>query len=302
MIGSLTGIGFAAVQVGPMLEQMQWAPTEAYYTELREKAALLIEDLGLWDVSLPEEQAAYLESYGEIQTAVLTRLEVARSTLKGDVIGLPLFILSSTSIEAAKSIALRVPDPELIGIIDACLADLGVDRELVGVLQREAGWISLDVEGDIARLPLRDLLRAYTAFMIRVFEDFVRTEPELDGLTELVTALRAEVADFRAEFQESSARLEKLVAEGNAEVMAALGQVKAVLLEEGLDPAEAEALTEEDPKGFWERLVRWVGGAQARDVGEAALWAALDFVPGGVGVKLGIRVAGAIRGALKTGG
>ena len=45
--------------------------------------------------------------------------------------------------------------------------------------------------------------------------------------------------------------------------------------------------------------MRWFGGAPARDAAEAAMWAALDFVPAGAGVKLGIKVVGAIRVALK---
>lgn len=87
---------------------------------------------------------------------------------------------------------------------------------------------------------------------------------------------------------------------GNAEVKAALGEVRAALvLEAGVPEAEAATMTEGDPQGFWERTVRWFGGAPARNAGEAALWAALDFVPAGTGVKLGIKVAGAIRKALK---
>ena len=44
------------------------------------------------------------------------------------------------------------------------------------------------------------------------------------------------------------------------------------------------------------------GGAGPRDAAEAAFWVALDFVPDGTGVKLGIRVAQAIRGPLKSSG
>jgi hypothetical protein len=43
---------------------------------------------------------------------------------------------------------------------------------------------------------------------------------------------------------------------------------------------------------------RWFGGAPARDAAEAAIWAALDFVPAGTGVKLGIKIAGAVRKSL----
>jgi hypothetical protein len=115
--------------------------------------------------------------------------------------------------------------------------------------------------------------------------------------------LKAEVADFRAESRAASERLEQLIAQGNADVMGALGELQAALVQQaGVDPQEAAELTEGDPPKFWRRLLRWLGGAQARDAAEAALWTALDFVPAGTGVKLGIKVAGAIRRSLKDGG
>jgi hypothetical protein len=82
-------------------------------------------------------------------------------------------------------------------------------------------------------------------------------------------------------------------------VRSALHEIKLRLLEAGLPQELAEAVTESDPKGFWTRLVRWFGGAKPRDALEDALWAALDFVPGGTAVKLGVKVVHAVRKALK---
>ena len=46
--------------------------------------------------------------------------------------------------------------------------------------------------------------------------------------------------------------------------------------------------------------MRWLASDSARDAAEEALWAALDFVPGGTAVKLGVSVARAVRKSLKT--
>jgi len=81
-------------------------------------------------------------------------------------------------------------------------------------------------------------------------EEFGRSDPGLEALAQAVHALQAEVGDFRAEFRAASQRLEQLVVAGNAEVTAALGEVKAVLVTEaGVADADAATLTEGDPQG-----------------------------------------------------
>jgi hypothetical protein len=64
-------------------------------------------------------------------------------------------------------------------------------------------------------------------------------------------------------------------------------------------PEKAAELTVADPAGFWERLARWGRSEAARDAAEGVLWVVLDFVPGGTGVKLGVKVARTVREALK---
>jgi hypothetical protein len=81
----------------------------------------------------------------------------------------------------------------------------------------------------------------------------------------------------------------------------AIRQIQALLEAEGLKPEEARDLTDGDPTGLWDRVIRWFGGAGPRDAAEAALWVALDFVPGGTGVKLGIKLAEAVRKSVKAG-
>jgi hypothetical protein len=63
--------------------------------------------------------------------------------------------------------------------------------------------------------------------------------------------------------------------------------------------AQAKELADTKSPTFMKRLVRWTRSAKARDAAEAALWAALDFVPGGTTVKLGVKLAAAVRKATK---
>ena len=209
-----------------------------------------------------------------------------------------MFFLESFALRYAIRAGVEDPDAQLLEIIEDCIEDLGLDRGLARDLERQAGWLTLRGEDEEPYVRHSDVIKAGSAFVLRVLEEFDRSDPSLEGLAQAVTALQAEVADFRAEFREASQRLEQLVIAGNAEVTA-LGEVRAALvLQAGVPEAEASSLTEGDPQRFWERTVP-VGGAPARNAAEAALWAALDFVPAGTGVKLGIKVAGAIRKALK---
>ncbi len=303
MIGFVTEeIAEASLSLGPILVQMGWPQDRQRYLELREEASHLLEQMELEGVSLPSEQAQYLESAQAISTTVVEYLSMRRGRVKGDVAGLPLFILTSYAYQSVIGLALGAPEKEQEDIdrIRDCLEDLGLDGDLTQVLQREAGRIILQVEGEEEGIRADDVVRAAASFVVHVLEEFGRSWSGFKAIEQAIAALSGDLADFRAESQAMSARLEKLVIEGNAEVTAALAEVRAALVRGGLDTAEAEALTVGDPPHFWERLVRWFGGAPAKNAAEAALWTALDFMPGGFGVKLGINVASAIRGALKA--
>jgi hypothetical protein len=68
---------------------------------------------------------------------------------------------------------------------------------------------------------------------------------------------------------------------------------------QGMPEAQAKKLADTKSATFMEPLVRWTRSAKARGAAEAALWAALDFVPGGTTVKLGVKHAAAVRKATK---
>jgi hypothetical protein len=300
MIGRLTGAAQTAMQLALTFEQLNWPQDEERYAELRAEAQRLIAELELDDVVVPERQDDLLADVRAVTTPVTAHLAAIRGRILGDTVALPLFFLESFALRYAIHAGVENPDAQLLEIIEDCIEDLGLDRGLARDLERQAGWITLRDEDQEPYVRQSDVIMAGSSFVLRVVEEFGRSDPSLEALAQAVAALQAEVADFRAEFRDASQRLEQLVIAGNAEVTAALGEVKAVLVqEEGVADDDASTLTEGDPQGFWERMVRWFGGAPARDAAEAALWAALDFVPAGTGVKLGIKVAGAIRKALK---
>ena len=300
MIGRLTDAALTAMQLALTFEQLNWPQDEDRYAELRAEAQRLIAELELDDVVVPERQADLVANVSAVTTPVTAHLSMLRGRILGDTVALPLFFLESLALRYAIRAGVGEPDAQLLEIIEDCIEDLGLDRGLARDLERQAGWLTLRGEDEQPYVRHSDVIKAGSAFVLRVLEEFDRSDPSLEGLTQAVAALQAEVADFRAEFREASQRLEQLVIAGNAEVNAALGEVRAALvLQAGVPEAEAATMTEGDPQGFWERTVRWFGGAPARNAAEAALWAALDFVPAGTGVKLGIKVAGAIRKALK---
>jgi len=227
-----------------------------------------------------------------------------RGKILGDTVALPFYFLNGLALRAALNAALHTGEEDL-EFVEDCLEDLGLDRELARVLEREAGFIVLleeEDEGEGPSVRKSDVIRAGGSFTVRVLEEFARKEQGLEGLQHAFVGLRDEVREFREEYRATSLRLEALIAEGDAEIVGLLADVKAVLQAGGVDEHEAEELTAADPQSFWERVVRWVGGAQARDAAEAALWVALDFVPAGTGVKLGIKIASAVRKSLKAGG
>jgi hypothetical protein len=300
MIGQITDTAITSLQLALTLEQLCWPQQDHRYGELRVEAKRLLTELGLEDLVVPETQAELTSNMSALTTPITQYLAATRGRILGDTMALPLFFLESFALRYTIHAGLDNPDTQLLEFIENCIEDLGLDPDLARVLEREAGWITLEGEGDDRSVGQADVIKVGSSFVLRVLEEFERKDAGLDGVQAALSVLTQEVADFRAEFRAASQRLEQLVLEGNAEVMAALGQLQQTLVqEEGVNPDEAARLTEGDPQGIWERMMRWFGGAPARDAAEAAIWAALDFVPAGTGIKLGIKIASAIRKSLK---
>src|SRR4051812_19239591 len=256
MIGRLTETAQTAMQFALTFEQLNWPQDEDRYAELRAEAQRLIAELELDDVVVPERQDDLLADVRAVSTPVTAHLSAMRGRILGDTVALPLFFLESFALRYAIHGGVENPDSELLEIIEDCVEDLGLDRGLARDLERQAGWITLRDDAEEPYVQHSDVIKAGSAFVLRVLEEFGRSDPNLEALAQSVAALQAEVSDFRTEFREASQRLEQLVIAGNAEVTAALGEVKAVLVNEaGFADEDASTLTEGDPQGFWERTV-----------------------------------------------
>ncbi len=132
-----------------------------------------------------------------------------------------------------------------------------------------------------------------------MLEEFARKEAELSDVLDELKALTALVGNFRDEQRRANERIEQLVREGDEELLSTLKQIQDALVAGGMGEADAERVVEEQAGTLWDRVVRWLGGSGPKDAAEAALWAALDFVPAGTGVKLGIKVGEAVRKSMK---
>jgi hypothetical protein len=119
--------------------------------------------------------------------------------------------------------------------------------------------------GRVTETALTSLALALTFEQACWPQDLVRYDELRDEAQRLIRELGLEgvVVPERQEELLAGAAAVTFVAEGDAEVMAALGELKATLVAEGVDPERAEELTAGDPQGLWELLVRWFGGAQA---------------------------------------
>jgi hypothetical protein len=298
MIGDITEVTLAAAAAGAFLGRLELSGDDHEYAALREPLVGELRTMGLEGINLPETHADFETGKLELLARVFEVLRERRGQLMGDTTALPVFQLTFLSVGAVARMALGVPDDR--APLELALDDLGLGKDFLHRLEREAGLVALR-RGGTPENPVvdkTDVALGALAFVGDVLERLV-DEADADELRERLSDLTSEVREFRQEFHAQTQALASLVREGNMAVVSALTEVQARLISAGLDSRSAAALTEADPPTFWERVVRWFGGADPRDAGEAALWAALDFVPGGTGVKLGIKVAEAVRRSLK---
>lgn len=208
-------------------------------------------------------------------------------------------------MKLAVRLAFRMPLLDYDDVLDSSLEDLGLGADFSRTLERRVGLVAVSQVDGTDTASISDLVEAATDFSREVMHQLLEEEGpesesvELSEIKGLVLGLQTEVRDFRAEFRAQTDRLAELIVEGDATTLQALGDIKARLEAEGLDPETAEKVTD-DPVGLWDQVIRWFGGAGPVDAAEAALWVALDFVPGGTGVKLGIKLAEAVRKSIKA--
>jgi hypothetical protein len=301
VIGVVSQLTRDAYLLGMGMGRADLARTDDEYEPLRELITTGLQGMELDAIELPEGLEEYVEVADQILQRVAPYLSAQRGRLLGDTTALPVFFLSFFATRAAGAMAFQEPLGEYGDLIETTLEDLGLGRDFLRVLERYAGFAAVQVVDGEEIVSTRSITLAANSFLEEALEQLIE-QGGADELRGLVKDLTREVRAFRDEFRDATAQLETLVREGNASVTAAIAEVEALLVANGMDPAKAAALTEDDPATFWDRTLRWFGGAGPRDAAEAAFWAALDFVPGGIGVKVGIKVAQAIRGSLRTAG
>lgn len=280
-----------AVVIGYDYTRLTWQKGEDF-ARARESLLSVLADVSITDLEIPSDYEAFRAEQKVVSEKIIERLDTEQAKF-GERRAVPLFQLVVMSAAAAGVIAFRMPgrsEPfrEVLQILD----ELKLPRELGQVLEREASWIELD-DG---KLSFRMWFGVVRSFALRVLDELDAPESSA-RIYEGVLQIQAQLSDFQQEFRETARGLEQLIREGNAEIARLTRQVEATLVDEGgLTPVEARKITQ-DPVSFSDRVVRWLRGKEARDAAEAALWAALDFVPGGTGVKLGVKIAAAVRKA-----
>jgi hypothetical protein len=304
VIGSLTEYTLAASTLGHFLGRVDLQDDDETYQGLREPIQTALGGLHL-ELVLPEHRSEFDEWGKGAIPAIGEHLAEERSRILGDTAALPVFLLSFVSMRLVAKLAFRQPLEELESVLDSSLDDLGLGADFRRVLERSVGLVvvSEGVDDETTLVSVSDLQDAAIDFVREVMEGLVEEGEavELSEIRDLVVSLQGEVRDFRAEFRAQTDRLARLIIEGDAATVEALREIEQHLEAAGLDPEAAHEITNGDPAGLWDRVVRWFGGAGPRDAAEAALWVALDFVPGGVGVKLGIKLAEAVRKSIKAG-
>jgi hypothetical protein len=305
VIGSFGQLSVSAWALGMYMGRVELTEDEEVFDGLREPIQSELDDLGV-GLQVPDQWSDYIDGVGQAYGTITERLRNERARLDGETAALPLFFVGITTMKLAARLALRMPVEEYSEVLDSSLEDLGLGADFRQRLERRVGLVVVsDIDGGTSA-SASDLVEAAMDFSREVMYQLLEGEAsesesvELGEIKELVLGLQTEVRDFRAEFRAQTDRLAQLIVEGDATTLQALGEIRGRLEAEGLDPATAHAITDADPASLWDRVIRWFGGAGPRDAAEAALWVALDFVPGGTGVKLGIRLAEAVRKSIKA--
>lgn len=308
MIGSFGHFTMSAWALGMYMGRVEIKEDEETYEGLRGPIQRELDALGV-ELQAPDRWSDYMDGAGGAYGTITERLQDERKRMGGETAALPLFFVGFTSMKLATRLALRMSLDDLDRVLDGSLEDLGLGADFRQNLERRVGLVVVSpVDGDYSA-STSDLVDAAMDFSRDVIRTLLDEEPsesesesvELGEIKGLVLGLQTEVRDFRAEFRAQTDRLAELIVEGDATTLQALEEIKGRLEAEGLDPETAQAITDADPASLWDQVIRWFGGAGPRDAAEAALWVALDFVPGGTGVKLGIKLAEAVRKSIKAG-
>jgi hypothetical protein len=227
-----------------------------------------------------------------------------RSKILGDTVALPFYWIGAATYRASALAMLGRAYNNMKSIIEDCLEDLGLERRLSDELEWELELVkpSANIDEDFS-VNQSDVIRTGSRFVIEVIRTWTQAVDigsDISKLQPLLKNLEGQIRESREESNEHMQRLENLIQSGNKEIIGYFRVIQEKLIQKGFSKEQALAVTQNDPKGFWERFDRWQAKTPWRDVIEEAIWEALEFVPGGKGVTIGLRIARAVRRSLKA--
>jgi hypothetical protein len=298
MINDITRTTLNASMAAMMIAEMAYPKRDQqFYESIRPELAKLLSDIaGCEDVDLPASAQDLQDQMDAIVFAIMERLSILRSRVDGEVTPLTFFVLTYSVWRGMIFAAYGFNDHWLPyrTLLEHCWSDLGLDKNtVVPLLETKARALVQQGGEHDEYIRDSDRIEASVEYLSHVTTGVLErwsTPPSELGVQ--LTDLRNQIEAFRLEVHADHEHMFKLLAGLRQELVARL-------IDQGVDPHKAEAISNLESKGFLARLKRWSANKKARDAVEGALWAALDFVPGGTGLKLGIKVLRAVRQATK---
>ena len=296
MITDITETSLNACMASMMLAELAYPKTsEGQYDALRPEVLSLLTAIAEFeDFTLPPSLAELQTDELSIIGDIMQRLSRLRSRINGEVLPVTFFTLGYSVCRGV--IYAAFDDEEWLPyrqIASGCLNDLGLDSdaELAGLQARAQARVRPGDNGDDF-LRNDDRIDVATQFLFDLFGKIYDRWTSLADLGEQVAALITTVTDFRRETREAHDQI-------LSEISGLRQELVLRMVAAGASQAAAEAAVDPDAAGFIDRVRRWARSDKARDALEAAMWAALDFVPAGTAVKLGIKVLAAVRKSTK---
>jgi hypothetical protein len=298
MINDITQITLNASMASMMISEMSYPKRDQqYYESIRPEIVKLLKDIdGCDDVEMPATAQELQDRMDGIIFSIMERLSKLRSRINGEVLPLTFFVLTHCVWRGIIFAAYGFDEQwqPYRTLLEYCCSDLGLDKDTeILLLESKARAVVRSAEKHDEYVRDSDRIEASVDYLSHIMNEVLeRWSSPPPKLGEQLTELRNQIEAFRLEVRTDHDRMFQVLTELRQ-------QLVRQLIAHGVDPVQAEAMSELKSEGFLARLKRWATNEKARDAAEAALWAALDFVPGGTGVKLGIKVLGAVRHALK---
>ena len=298
MINDITRTTLNASMVSMMISEMSYPKRDQrYYESIRPEIVKLLDDIdGCDDVDIPTTAQELRDQMDRIVLSIMERLSTLRSRINGDVPPLTFFMLTYCVWRGIIFAAYGFDEQwqPYRTLLEHCCSDLGLDKGAeVPLLESKARALVRSGEGHDAYVRDTERIEASVDYLSYITNEVLErwSSPPSD-LGKQFADLRNQIETFRLEVRADHDKMFQILADLRHELVERL-------IAEGVDPEQAETISDLKSEGFLSRLKRWSNNKKARDAVEAALWASLDFVPGGVGVKLGIKVLRAVRQATK---